>query len=326
MGRNCFANERIIIETLIYLAGAFWVGAVHAATPGHGKTIAAAYIVGARGKPMDAVVLGIFVTLSHTSGIVLVGVLASLGSPHLVPQRIEAWLALLTGVLVIVLGIWTLWTQRELWGPALRGQGVAPAQGAMGGLASGVRYSSVANPPQGHVHGHDHAHSHDHVHVHANAAGEPHSHPHDDDHAHDGAHAHTHPHAEGQAGWHSHGWGVKHSHALPNVGDRKMNLWVLIGLGVAGGLLPDPAALAILLSALAQGKVMLGLATVLVFSIGFAATLVVVGVVAAKVGQRVLDWLSGAWAVRIQVGTSLLIVLVGVWLSLSAMRTLQTLQ
>ena len=56
---------------------------MHAATPGHGKTIAAAYIVGARGKPSDAVVLGIFVTLSHVSGIVLVGVLASLGSTWL---------------------------------------------------------------------------------------------------------------------------------------------------------------------------------------------------------------------------------------------------
>jgi hypothetical protein len=57
-----------------------WAGAVHAATPGNGKTIAAAYIVGARGKPVDAVILGVFVTLSQTSGIVLVGVLASLGS------------------------------------------------------------------------------------------------------------------------------------------------------------------------------------------------------------------------------------------------------
>ena len=79
-------------EALFYILSSFWAGAVHAATPGHGKTIAAAYIVGARGKPIDAVILGIFVTLSHTSGIVLVGVLASLGSGFLRPQRIEAWL------------------------------------------------------------------------------------------------------------------------------------------------------------------------------------------------------------------------------------------
>ena len=86
-------------ETLFYIVSSFWVGAVHAATPGHGKTIAAAYIVGARGRPIDAVILGVFVTLSHTTGIVLVGVLASLGSVWLVPQRVEAYLALATGLL-----------------------------------------------------------------------------------------------------------------------------------------------------------------------------------------------------------------------------------
>ena len=74
-----------MIDALIYLASAFWIGAVHAATPGHGKTIAAAYIVGARGRPVDALILGIFVTLSHTSGIVLVGILASIGMPGMVP-------------------------------------------------------------------------------------------------------------------------------------------------------------------------------------------------------------------------------------------------
>ena len=100
---------------------------------------------------------------------------------------------------------------------------------------------------------------------------------------------------------------------------------MLIGLGVVGGLLPDPAALAILLNALAQGKVMLGLGTVVVFSIGFATTLVIVGVITAKAGQKILDWLAGPWAMRLQVGTSLLIVVVGVLLSARAWTTLSTL-
>src|SRR5438046_8151609 len=71
-------------EALFYLATSFWLGALHAATPGHGKTIAASYIVGVRGRPIDAFVLGLFVTLSHTSGIVLVAVLATLGSTWLI--------------------------------------------------------------------------------------------------------------------------------------------------------------------------------------------------------------------------------------------------
>src|SRR5258706_6102817 len=114
-------------DAIIYLATSFWIGAVHAATPGHGKTIAAAYIVGARGRPVDAVILGIFVTLSHTSGIVLVGILASIGTPGMVPQRIEAWLALITGLLVIVIGLWTPWMQRELILQLQVGPPIAPA-------------------------------------------------------------------------------------------------------------------------------------------------------------------------------------------------------
>ena len=47
----------MVSEALLYLVSSLWLGAVHAATPGHGKTIAAAYIVGARGRPADALIL-----------------------------------------------------------------------------------------------------------------------------------------------------------------------------------------------------------------------------------------------------------------------------
>ena len=298
-------------EALLYLASAFWIGAVHAATPGHGKTIAAAYIVGARGRPVDAVILGIFVTLSHTSGIVLVGILASIGMPGMVPQRIEAWLALVTGVLVIFIGLWTLWTQREM---IMQLQGVPSAPDRSHDHAA-MRFRP---PTQDHDHGHGVHPHHDH------ADGSAHDHPHG--HAHDAHHAHgDHEHHDEEAGYHSHGWGFKHTHDLKLATTNRPGLWVLIGLGVAGGLLPDPAALAMLLNALAQGKVMLGLGMVAVFSIGFAMTLVIVGVVAAKVGQRILGWLAGPWAMRLQVGTSLLIVVVGAILSFGAWRTLSSL-
>ena len=297
-------------EALLYLASAFWIGAVHAATPGHGKTIAAAYIVGARGRPVDAVILGIFVTLSHTSGIVLVGILASIGMPGMVPQRIEAWLALITGLLVIVIGLWTLWTQREMI-MQLQGVPPVPAPGHSHDAASDHAQMRFRPHAPDHDHGSGHAHG-DHAHVHADGT------------THDHAHGAHHEHDE-EAGYHSHGWGFKHTHDLKLATTNRPGLWMLIGLGIAGGLLPDPAALAILLNALAQGKVMLGLGTVVVFSVGFAATLVIVGVVAAKVGQKILDWLAGTWAMRLQVGTSLLIVVVGAILSFGAWRTLSSL-
>jgi nickel/cobalt exporter len=258
---------------LFYILSSFWAGAVHAATPGHGKTIAAAYIVGARGKPIDAFILGIFVTLSHTSGIVLVGLLASIGSAWFRPQRIEAYLALGMGVLVIALGLWMLWTQRELLALVMGEPGAASGEDA---------------------HEHDHGRHHDHT------------------------------HAE-DIGWHSHGWGTHHAHRVDLVTDRRPNLAVLLALGIAGGMLPDPSALALLLAALSSGKVLLGLITVLVFSVGFAMTLVVVGIAAAMVGQRVLDWLSSIWAVRLQIATTLLILGMGVVLTVKAASQLAAL-
>ena len=271
-------------EAFFYLASSFWLGAVHAATPGHGKTIAAAYIVGVRGKPVDAWVLGIFVTLSHTSGIVLVGVLASLGMPGMIPQRIEAWLAAATGLLIVLIGAWTLWTQRGLFAAAK-------------GSAAGQTHAHESSGKHAHSHSNDHAHTHSH----GLSDGHPHEHP---------------------PGYHSHGLGFKHTHNIDLVTSNRPSLWMLMALGVAGGLLPDPAALAILLSALAQGKMMLGLGTVVVFSLGFAATLVLVGVVASQVGTRILDWLAGAWAARLQIATSLIIIIVGVVLTRRATQLL----
>src|SRR5437867_2921590 len=92
------------------------------------------------------------------------------------------------------------------------------------------------------------------------------------------------------------------------------------GLGIAGGLLPDPGALAILLAALASGKLLLGLFTVVVFSVGFASVLVIVGVIAARVGAAVLTWLSGRWVGRLQLATAALIVTVGLALTVNAWR------
>src|SRR5262245_65175647 len=97
-----------MMEVLFYLASSFWLGALHAATPGHGKTIAAAYIVSARGRSTDALALGVFVTLSHVAGIVLVGVLASLGAAWSVPARIEAYLAVVAGLVVVGIGLWMI--------------------------------------------------------------------------------------------------------------------------------------------------------------------------------------------------------------------------
>jgi nickel/cobalt transporter (NicO) family protein len=125
---------------------------------------------------------------------------------------------------------------------------------------------------------------------------------------------------EHDLGYHSHGWGPRHTHRIDVITANPPKLAVLLGLGIAGGLLPDPGALAILLAAIASGRVILGLFTVVVFSIGFASVLVVVGVVAARVGEIVLTWFRGRWIAWVQSAAALLIVAVGVVLTVVAAR------
>jgi nickel/cobalt exporter len=154
--------------------------------------------------------------------------------------------------------------------------------------------------------------------THKHEVGPAHDHVHDGSHPHShGPGEHAHPHA-GAEGYHTHGWGFAHTHDMALVTTNRPSIWMLIWLGVAGGLLPDPLALTLLLRALAEGRVMLGLGVVLVFSLGFALVLVLVGVVAAAVGRRVLDWLAGPWAARLQILTSGIIVLVGIVLTVLA--------
>src|SRR6266576_4685670 len=191
--------------------------------------------------------------------------------------------AIAVGILVIVLGLWMLWAQRDL---------VALAMGEAGEPGDGSSRADAHARDHGHDQGHDHPHSHGH--------GEP-------------------------VVWHSHGVGKVHAHRLDVVAENRPKLPMLLALGIAGGLLPNPAALALLLGALSSGKVLLGLVTVVVFSLGFAATLVVVGIVAAKVGEKVLDWLASSWLVRLQIATSLLIVGLGVVLTIRAVSELAAL-
>ena len=93
-------------------------------------------------------------------------------------------------------------------------------------------------------------------------------------------------------------------------------------LGIAGGLLPDPTALAILLAAISNGRMLLGLGTVLVFSLGFAVALLLVGIAAAQIGQRVLVWLDSIWALRLQLATTVLILGMGAVLTVQALQQL----
>ena len=89
---------------LASLAAAFFWGAAHALSPGHGKTIVTAYLVGQRGTPRHAALLGLIVTITHTIGVFALGIVTLAHSQFIVPDRLYPWLNLVSGLLVVGIG------------------------------------------------------------------------------------------------------------------------------------------------------------------------------------------------------------------------------
>jgi nickel/cobalt transporter (NicO) family protein len=189
---------------LSLLVAAFW-GAAHALTPGHGKALVAAYLVGTRGRPRHAFLLGGTVTLAHTAGVFALGFVTLGLSQFIVPERLYPWLTLASGLLVVVVG------------------------------ASVLRQRLRARVVEHHHHHH---------------LGDAH-----DDHH----HGHEHHHHER---------------------DDALTSKSILGVGIAAGLLPCPSALVVLLSAIALHRIGLGLALIVAFSFGLAATITGIGLVA----------------------------------------------
>jgi nickel/cobalt transporter (NicO) family protein len=181
----------------LLLLGAFAWGAIHALSPGHGKAMVAAYLVGTRGTARHALGLGLTVTATHTAGVFALGLVTLALSAYVLPEDLYPWLNLASGVLVLGVGAAVL---RSRWRRAR------------------------------------------------------------------GAHGHAHHH---------------HHHDL--------SPRALLAMGASAGLVPCPSALVVLLAAIAQHEVGLGLVLIVAFSAGLAATLTGLGVAvvaATRVGAR----------------------------------------
>ena len=149
---------------IVALVVSFVLGGLHALTPGHGKAIVAAYLVGSKGRVIDAVFLGLVVTFTHTFSVIALGVVM-LVAQGFAPEDIVPWLSLFSGVLIVGIGAWLLARNMK--------------QYYSGGAHSrGQRHTPHPHP---HDHSHDHAHdddpghSHDHAHAHSHG-GRTHSH------------------------------------------------------------------------------------------------------------------------------------------------------
>src|SRR3954470_3734770 len=214
---------------VLLLLAAFGWGALHALSPGHGKAMVAAYLVGTRGTARDAVALGATVTVTHTIGVFALGLVTLALSAYVLPEDLYPWLNLVSGLMVAVVGLTVLRSRRR----------------------------AAAH----HHHHHDHDHHHDHHH--------------------DGLTSKS-----------------------------------IIAMGASAGLIPCPSALVVLLGAVAQHEVALGLVLITAFSLGLAATLTGLGILVVRAARVPLPPRAAAIVPAL---SALLIVIVGIVMTAKAL-------
>jgi len=230
-------------------AASFVLGAAHAIEPGHGKTVVAAYLVGSKGRNIDAVFLGLVVALTHSISVILLALAGKIGAQHFDDKTLHLWLGLVSSIIILAVGMWML-------------------------------YRRVFHGAHGHGHTHEHGHRHGHEHGHA----------HDEERGH------------WERGKRA-GWGQ------------------LAALGVSGGIVPCPSAFALLLAAISAGRMAKGLSLVIVFSLGLAAALVAIGLVAvntAAFANRYFD--LDALGRRMAVVSAVLVTAIGAYALYTSIR------
>jgi nickel/cobalt transporter (NicO) family protein len=211
---------------LLAILAAVAVGALHALAPGHGKTVAAAYLVTSRGRIRQAVSVGVAVAAMHTTSVLAVGAVLLFAKRSLPLDRLYPWMGMVAGVGAVLLG-----------GAMIR-----------------ARLQHRRGP------------------------------------------AHPHPHPLSRRG--------------------------LGALALAGGLLPSPTAVVVLLAASSLGRLGLGVAMVIAFGVGLAASLSTVGVVAVSAGRFLGRRAPAGLTAALPVAGAGVIVLAGAAISLRALAQL----
>lgn len=206
---------------------ATFLGAAHALSPGHGKAVVAAYLVGSRGTVSQAIALGGIVTITHILSVVLLGVAGLILAQYIVPEYYAPFVSLISGLIIAAIGIW-LFIRRLV---------------------------------------------------------------------------HRHPH---------------HRHAMPLAPSWRG----LFALGISGGIVPCPSATAVMLVAIAIGRIGFGLVLIAFFSLGLAIVLMAIGIATVKAsslawripkGEVLTRWLPVASA-AVVTALGLVIIYQGFWL------------
>lgn len=291
---------------LLAIGLALILGASHALLPGHGKTVMAAYIAGRQGSVRDAVLVGATVTATHTGGVLILGLALTLSS-SLAGESVLGYLGVISGLMIAVLGA------SLLRGAARRSSGKAGA-GEHGHGHSHAFGHGHSHGPHGHSRG-GHTHSHaPRTTAAARVGAEPEHqlvgagrlalvsgtqlagtqlHGSDPDleviellrRAESRAVAlAAGPSSEGDLFAHAGDDG--HEHDSHDHADKPVSRLGLVGMGIAGGLVPSPSALVVLLSAIALGRTVFGVVLVVGYGAGMAGTLTLAGVLLVRVRDR----------------------------------------
>jgi len=239
----------------LFIPTAILLGALHGLEPGHSKTMMAAFIVAIRGTVMQAVLLGLAATLSHTAIVWLLAFAGLYFGDQWEAKGSEPYFQLASAVLILIIASWML-----------------------------VRTWRLQHQ-QPHRHPHPHHKTeveHDHPHAHGHSR--EHGHPHVSSPSGAGltAPGYQDPHQQAHA-----------ADIQCRFADRQVTTAQIVLFGLTGGLIPCSAAIAVLLMCLQVKQVALGAALVLAFSIGLALTLVLSGAVAALGIRQVSKRWSG---------------------------------
>ena len=274
----------------LFAPSAILLGALHGLEPGHSKTMMAAFIIAIRGTVAQAILLGLAATFSHTAIVWVIALGGLYFGSKWTAEGAEPYLQIVSGLLIIGVAGWMAWRN---WRDH----------------RSQEEHSDHAPPLHDHApHDHDHDDHHHHVH--------DHDHPHARAHGHQGHHhrnfghpRHERPHPRPAAAKEAQfkedlllvdpeaiADAHEREHALEinrRFAGRKATTGEIALFGLTGGLIPCPAAITVLLLCLQLGKIALGAALVLCFSVGLALTMVLVGVAAALSLRHVSTHWSG---------------------------------
>jgi nickel/cobalt exporter len=228
--------EMSLLATLAAVGLALVLGALHALSPGHGKTLVAAYLIGTRADLRQAVGLGLTVAVTHTAGVFVLGIATYAATEWIVPDRIVRWLSVATGLLILALGALLVWR-------AARSRSLSAGH---------------AHPPD-HEHGHGHGHEHEHQRDSGPAR----------DHDRPVSRRERRRRRQADGAGSRVGAPAGASVATPPTLRRRD----VAALGVVGGLIPSGSALLLLLSSIALGQTALGMLLILAFGVGMAVVL-----------------------------------------------------